>query len=384
MAAEQKSESPSSSEDSPPQKQDPLERRRLQNRLSQRNHRKSIFQFSLSLSTKARNANKHCAPGRKIRDRIAKLQERVIANELRAAAALNGWDQPYSSQPISTQHSHFTPYKESDLTFGSPEHSPLSTEPSTPFIPSYPFSSHAITSTETNISHAGVLSGEPSYFLDSATCSSSPYSPPSNRHGVPLIVGNNPDVEPFQDPWSLGSGMVGNTSLPETGTSGCTNQNVFYVATGTLDRVFHFKIWHTNAVREPENALPHIIQALKSTPSTSKIIVVLPPTSINPHQTGTMGCNSLQAPHTTGHTNILSSSCSGIENSPQAAPGIFNIPCQCLHNTHSYSALNTISQSSRGWENVSPSGSGSGSYMISCPVHQKSLAPSETLANMCL
>ena len=37
--------------------------------------------------------------GRKIRDRIAKLQERVIANELRAAATLNGWDQPYH-QPL--------------------------------------------------------------------------------------------------------------------------------------------------------------------------------------------------------------------------------------------------------------------------------------------
>jgi hypothetical protein len=31
--------------------------------------------------------------GRKIRDRIAKLQERVIASELRAVATLNGWDQ---------------------------------------------------------------------------------------------------------------------------------------------------------------------------------------------------------------------------------------------------------------------------------------------------
>ncbi|KAL4794961.1 hypothetical protein BDV19DRAFT_178354 [Aspergillus venezuelensis] len=51
-------------------KQDPTERRRLQNRLSQRNHR------------------------RKIRDRIAKLQERVIASELRAAATLHGWHTP--------------------------------------------------------------------------------------------------------------------------------------------------------------------------------------------------------------------------------------------------------------------------------------------------
>ncbi|KAL4993650.1 hypothetical protein BDV10DRAFT_22081 [Aspergillus recurvatus] len=60
-------------------KQDPTERRRLQNRLSQRNHR------------------------RKIRDRIAKLQERVIASELRAAATLHGWHStpciPYEVKP---------------------------------------------------------------------------------------------------------------------------------------------------------------------------------------------------------------------------------------------------------------------------------------------
>ncbi|KAE8154235.1 hypothetical protein BDV25DRAFT_136160 [Aspergillus avenaceus] len=61
------------------QDQDPVERRRLQNRLSQRNHR------------------------RKIRDRIAKLQERVIASELKAAATLNGWNfnpPPQLSNPM--------------------------------------------------------------------------------------------------------------------------------------------------------------------------------------------------------------------------------------------------------------------------------------------
>ncbi|KAE8379731.1 hypothetical protein BDV26DRAFT_156331 [Aspergillus bertholletiae] len=60
----------------PKQEQDPIERRRLQNRLSQRNHR------------------------RKIRDRIAKLQERVIASELRAAATLNGWTYHHPPAPL--------------------------------------------------------------------------------------------------------------------------------------------------------------------------------------------------------------------------------------------------------------------------------------------
>ena len=38
--------------------------------------------------------------GRKIRDRIAKLQERVIASELRAAASLNGWSYNHPTAPL--------------------------------------------------------------------------------------------------------------------------------------------------------------------------------------------------------------------------------------------------------------------------------------------
>ncbi|KAE8361051.1 hypothetical protein BDV27DRAFT_167212 [Aspergillus caelatus] len=67
----------------PKQEQDPIERRRLQNRLSQRNHR------------------------RKIRDRIAKLQERVIASELRAAASLNGWSYHHPTAPLVTTSSAY-------------------------------------------------------------------------------------------------------------------------------------------------------------------------------------------------------------------------------------------------------------------------------------
>ncbi|OQD88433.1 hypothetical protein PENANT_c004G09424 [Penicillium antarcticum] len=99
-------------EEIPSQLQDPLERRRLQNRLSQRNHR------------------------RKTRDRIAKLQERVIANELRAAAALNGWDQQYRPSPWS-QNTH-PALSDNSLDFDSRDPSVLGTEPSTPFMPSYP------------------------------------------------------------------------------------------------------------------------------------------------------------------------------------------------------------------------------------------------------
>lgn len=79
-------------------KQDPTERRRLQNRLSQRNHRTSL-PFPLLFQTQELID----LPGRKIRDRIAKLQERVIASELRAAATLHGWHSapciPYEVKP---------------------------------------------------------------------------------------------------------------------------------------------------------------------------------------------------------------------------------------------------------------------------------------------
>lgn len=69
--------------------------------------------------------------GRKIRDRIAKLQERVIANELRAAAALNGWDQAYSPPPLlGTRHAF---QQDSGLGNGIPD-TPLSvTEPFSSF-----------------------------------------------------------------------------------------------------------------------------------------------------------------------------------------------------------------------------------------------------------
>lgn len=68
-------------------KLDPVERRRVQNRVSQRNHRESTTLW----------VDHTHAAGRKMRDRIAKLQERVIASELRAAACVDAWDQPNST-----------------------------------------------------------------------------------------------------------------------------------------------------------------------------------------------------------------------------------------------------------------------------------------------
>ena len=72
--------------------------------------------------------------GRKIRDRIAKLQERVIANELRAAAALNGWDQPYLQPLIGNR---FTLQQDIGVHNGTSDQSFSSPEPFSTFGSSY-------------------------------------------------------------------------------------------------------------------------------------------------------------------------------------------------------------------------------------------------------
>ncbi|RHZ57241.1 transcription factor xanC [Aspergillus thermomutatus] len=89
-----------SRDDTSNEKQDPIERRRLQNRLSQRNHRQwNLYSVNAILIIHSLTRS----IGRKIRDRIAKLQERVIASELRAVATLNGWDQASPSAASITE-----------------------------------------------------------------------------------------------------------------------------------------------------------------------------------------------------------------------------------------------------------------------------------------
>ncbi|KAJ5673210.1 hypothetical protein N7507_002337 [Penicillium longicatenatum] len=240
MRMDPKRESPSSDGSSTP-KQDPLERRRLQNRLSQRNHR------------------------RKIRDRIAKLQERVIANELRAAAALNGWDQTYSPPFMSTHHSP-PYYQETESIFSSRGHSPQSTEPSTPFLPSYNFPA------PTNTDHLGrlpELSGDPSYYyLESASL---------NHVNQGIQIENDQNMENFLDSWGNSR-----TESPTAG-SGAPNQPNIYIAT--------------------ESSLPHILRTLKTISSQSKIIVLVSPESLPSLQTG-LGTNN--TPMNFWSTNPLS------------------------------------------------------------------------------
>ncbi|KAJ5908619.1 hypothetical protein N7495_001301 [Penicillium taxi] len=225
--SERNSESPKS-EESPGQKQDPLERRRLQNRLSQRNHR------------------------RKIRDRIAKLQERVIANELRASAALNGWDQTYTPPFLPTRHSY---HSNADFNSISNDPSPLPAECSQ-FIPQCTISSPswssqpAITQSSTlprsplNSSDGGSFDIEPSF-----PASSMPDLIHSPRFPLPTASSQEGSIHD-----SLSSNC---SPLSENLPSVSTNQSLYYVAT--------------------ETSLPQILQALSSVSPQSKIIVVVPP-----------------------------------------------------------------------------------------------------------
>lgn len=165
--------------------------------------------------------------GRKIRDRIAKLQERVIANELRAAAALNNWDQTYAPSPlISPCHgSH-----QDARFFQSRDPSPLGTEPSTPFIPPYTMPATPLWSNEWPASqHPGISSGEPSFFMDGgfvgdATCSGSSLTHLMNNMG--LSTAGSPDRDVFRD------AHLGGSIATDSFRSTTTNQPLYYVATG--------------------------------------------------------------------------------------------------------------------------------------------------------
>ncbi|KAI9933124.1 hypothetical protein MW887_007595 [Aspergillus wentii] len=135
-------------QESPDRKQDPIERRRLQNRLSQRNHR------------------------RKIRERMARLQELVVASELRAVANMNGWDQPgplsngytttfdleRGSPPFFDSH---IPIHSSHLSHPSHSHSHSHSHSSSPS------SSNICSSCNNPMGHAPAITSTPSSSLGS-------------------------------------------------------------------------------------------------------------------------------------------------------------------------------------------------------------------------
>ncbi|KAJ5349445.1 hypothetical protein N7541_007172 [Penicillium brevicompactum] len=305
MKIEDQSPSPSNDE-MLNQPQDPLERRRLQNRLSQRNHR------------------------RKIRERIAKLQERVIANELRAAAALHGWDQGYN-----------TPYNA--LTFNSAPHSRLpeqeagiyerdictsALEHNATFIPHCtPYSTqpwgvdqNALQSAHSHTADASYLSSPGATSPNNPLTHASPSSAHASRSTNVSFGGGT-----FRDIANVGECQI-QDSIPQS-----PNQPSYYVAT--------------------EAALPQILEVINTMSPQSKVIVLVPPES---------SISNALAPFTTSNSSI-EAGFDALGNGPLTLHSLPTFGCLC--DPGNGQSGPSAESSSKTW-NVSRG------YPQACPLHK--------------
>ncbi|RMJ28788.1 hypothetical protein PHISP_00335 [Aspergillus sp. HF37] len=217
---------------SPGQRQDPVERRRLQNRLSQRNHR------------------------RKIRDRMAKLQERVIASELRAAAGVKVWDQPNTAPGLMPLYENERP----------PSPRP---ETPAPFNPPYDASADVCASCSTSMGQMPLLSpADPAPLFDgsvefdpstpsSSLINASPPCPPT-----PGTIASDVSLYfPGAYPGTAGTAMNQSGISEPLPFQPQSPSNLYYQA--TTGKVF-------------KNPLPQIIQALNTSPNRPRTIVLIP------------------------------------------------------------------------------------------------------------
>ncbi|RDK43769.1 hypothetical protein M752DRAFT_318359 [Aspergillus phoenicis ATCC 13157] len=254
------------------QKQDPIERRRLQNRLSQRNHR------------------------RKIRDRIAKLQERVIASELRAAASLNGWDHPSTLTP--------SPVDRMPPIFDSEGHPSPPIQDVSPALGStyFPQSRVICSSCNSALGSIPVLSSQPSfpsvYDATNDLDTTSPSSALRNSAYYPRSNSINPEMQNMSN---IYPSTDSNIPLAEqwNGTTQYPGSSFYYIAT--------------------EAYLPHIMQAINSGSSRPKAIIVL---QQNNHPPG------LPAPLPTSQSSPPGGS--AVELPASSSPlGMHDSQCQC-------------------------------------------------------
>ncbi|CAG8111567.1 unnamed protein product [Penicillium nalgiovense] len=297
MKVEDQSTSPKD-EDILSQTQDPLERRRLQNRLSQRNHR------------------------RKIRERIAKLQERVIANELRAAAALNGWDQAYNPSVFPRPHSS----SENELGLTSRDVSPFLPDQCTSFMPYPPFSQSWPNDLNT-FPHG--YPGDLSQFT--GVNETSPISPVTTAPAQPNNGMSPPNSGLGGDTYRE---MIGtpDTLMPDSLSTPAPNQPLYYVAT--------------------EEALPQIIQVINTMSPQYKVIVLVPPES--PVSASMASFPSPSSPYGAVHN--------GADHGPATQQSSSqNLACLCYpQNIYSGPPAHPAS---RPWM-------GAASYVQTCPLHK--------------
>ncbi|KAJ5365928.1 hypothetical protein N7517_008814 [Penicillium concentricum] len=285
------------------QTQDPLERRRLQNRLSQRNHR------------------------RKIRERIAKLQERVIANELRAAASLNGWDQAYNPSLFPRSHSASS---ENELGFTLRDVSPLIPDQCSSFMPSYPLFSHSWPNDFNTFPQNGYPADLSQFTGVSETSPISPItSAPSQQNHSMSPSNSGIGGETYRE-------MIGTpeTVIPDSLSTSAPNQPLYYVAT--------------------EAALPQIIQVINTMSPEYKVIVLVPPES--PASASIPSFPSPTSPYGAGSGH------NGSDHGPAVQQlNSQNMSCPCYpHNIHSVPPAQSTSML---WM-------GGGLYAQSCPLHK--------------
>ncbi|CAG8919503.1 unnamed protein product [Penicillium salamii] len=239
MKVEDHSSSPSNDE-MLNQPQDPLERRRLQNRLSQRNHR------------------------RKIRERIAKLQERVIANELRAAAVLHGWDQGYNTG-YSTSTFPTRPYSsfnEQHLGFTSGDISPMSPEQNVTFMPHFaPHSTQSWPTDPNPFQPPQICTGDMSHFAGIG-------SPTTVTPSTAISSPSNNVISTAISPPSVG---FGGNALHEPEIAG----------DGRLQEHLAQSVTQPSYYVVTEAALPQVLQVINIMSPQSKVIVLVPPESSN-------------------------------------------------------------------------------------------------------
>ncbi|PYI06004.1 hypothetical protein BO78DRAFT_369917 [Aspergillus sclerotiicarbonarius CBS 121057] len=255
------------------QKQDPIERRRLQNRLSQRNHR------------------------RKIRDRIAKLQERVIASELRAAASLNGWDHPNTLTPSPVDR--MPPVFDPEGNASSPIQDGSSMMAST-YLPQ---SRVVCSSCNSALGPIPVFSPQPPFpsslydttnELDATTSSS------ALRNSLYYSRSNsiNPEMQNMSNLYPSMDSSVPPLYEQWNGPVQYPGSSFYYIAT--------------------ESSLPQIMQALGTGPSRPKAIIVLPQ---NNHPTGLPAALPISQSSPPGTAVELPASSSPLS--------IHDSPCQC-------------------------------------------------------
>lgn len=295
-------------------------------------------------------------PGRKIRDRIAKLQERVIANELRAAAAINGWDQPYSPSPLlSPRHTARQP---SSLQASSRDTSPTTTEPSTPFHPAYSITPPLWPSDFGFAQSSGWFAGETPYITDGrgivneTMCYST--SEQGMSPGIQLPVGSCHEGGLMQDVLPS-SNLIPNSSNAAVSL----NQPLYYVATGeklfSVPNTLYFKL--TNISNE-ETALPQILQAMSTVSPQTNVIVLVP-------------SDSTSAYLSTPPSSLLGSN--GLEGISSSQSGIQSLTCQCQPQSTHLAANNA---------QVVPRWSSSGSFSSGCSSHKISSSSGTSFQGM--